>query len=177
MKDLFSEFDLRGFWHDYEYARTEYQDAPPTDDQVAYIESALGYSLPASYISLATRQNGGMPARESHPMSERTSWALDHVAVNGIFSIGRIKRYSLCGAAGSRFWIDEWGYPAIGVYFADCPSAGHDMFCLDYRDCGVTGEPKVVHVDQQSDFRITVVAANFESFARGLVESSAFRGQ
>jgi hypothetical protein len=39
----------------------------------------------------------------------------------------------LGGTFGSRFWIEEWGYADIGVYFADCPSAGHDMLCLDYR--------------------------------------------
>ena len=49
----------------------------------------------------------------------------------------------------SQFWIDEWGHPPIGIYFADCPSAGHDMIALDYRDCGKSGEPCVVHVDQE----------------------------
>lgn len=101
-------------------------------------------------------------------MSESTSWADDHVAITGVFSIGSEKCNSLCGAQGSRFWIDHWGYPAIGIYFADCPSAGHDMFCLDYRGCGHTGEPEVVHVDQERDYRITRVAPDFESFVRGL---------
>ncbi|MCV7371896.1 hypothetical protein H5P33_04090 [Mycolicibacterium arabiense] len=39
---------------------------------------------------------------------------------------------------------------------------------LDYRDCGPTGEPKVVHVDQEFDHRITPVAVDFASFIRGL---------
>ena len=47
------------------------------------------------------------------------------------------------------FWIEEWDDPAIGIYFADCPLAGHDMFCLHYRDCGAGAESKVVHVDQK----------------------------
>jgi hypothetical protein len=31
---------------------------------------------------------------------------------------------------GSRFWIEVWGYPELGVYFGDCPSAGHDMIAM-----------------------------------------------
>jgi hypothetical protein len=70
--------------------------------------------------------------------------------------------------------IEEWGYPPIGIYFADCPSAGHDMICLDYRECGIEGEPQVVHVDQEFDYKITFVAPNFESFVRGLENKDAF---
>lgn len=60
------------------------------------------------------------------------------------------------------------------VYFADCPSGGHDMLCLDYRACGPSGEPSVVHVDQELDYQITFVAPSFEAFIRGLQEEDAF---
>ena len=78
------------------------------------------------------------------------------------------------GECGSQFWIAMWGYPPIGVYFADCPSAGHDMMCLDYRDCGLEGEPRVVHVDQESDYKVTFVADSFEAFICGLQGDDAF---
>ena len=70
--------------------------------------------------------------------------------------------------------IDEWGYPEIGVYICDCPSAGHDMIALDYRKCGKNGEPEVVHVDQESDYKITFLAVNFEQFIMSLKHDEAY---
>lgn len=70
--------------------------------------------------------------------------------------------------------IDEWGYPEIGIYFGDCPSAGHDMICLDYRKNGANGEPHVVHVDQEADYRITFLAENFAEFINGLISEDEF---
>jgi len=71
-------------------------------------------------------------------------------------------------------WLDEWGYPDIGVYFADTPSAGHDMIALDYRACGRDGEPAVVHVDQEVGYVVTPLAPTFEDFIAGLVGEEAF---
>jgi hypothetical protein len=170
----YANFDLGNFWESSDYATREYVDAPPTRETVASTEIALGYKLPAAYIALAANQNGGTPRNTVHRTASRTSWASDHIAITGIFSIGNKKRYSLCGEFGSRFHIEEWGYPDIGIYFADCPSAGHDMLCLDYRSCGPRGEPAVVHVDQELDYTITFVASVFESFIRGLEDPGAF---
>lgn len=161
-------FDFSAFWEQSDYADREYVDEPPTHSLVAAVEVELGYRLPAAYVVLAAYQNGGVPVCTAHYTSEPTSWASDHIAISGIYSIGNAKPRSLCGAFDSKFWIAEWGYPDIGVYFADCPSAGHDMLCLDYRSCGPNGEPTVVHVDQGCDYKITFVAKNFESFVRGL---------
>ena len=60
----------------------------------------------------------------------------------------------------------------LGVFFADCPSGGHDMLCLDYRACGPQGAPTVVHVDREHDFAVTLVALHFESFIRGLQDAA-----
>lgn len=171
---MFDDFDLRDFWEPSDYADKEYVDNPLTSEKVALVERELGYKLPASFIALANSQNGGLPKRTSHRTATPTSWAKDHIAVTGIFSIGNAKRHSLCGKVGSEFWVEEWGYPPIGVYFADCPSAGHDMLCLDYRNCGAQGESSVVHVDQECDYKITLVAPNFEAFIRGLEHDEAF---
>lgn len=174
MKKVFTDFDIEQFWEPSEYAMKEYVGAPLTDVAVAAVERELGYKLPASYLELMMFQNGGIPRRTNHRTKEPTSWSDDHVAITGIYSIGSEKPCSLCGAVGSRFWVEEWGYPDIGVYFADCPSAGHDMICLDYRACGSTGEPQIVHIDQEWDYKIVFVAENFEAFIRGLEDDSAF---
>jgi len=141
---------------------------------VRAVEKQIGYKLPASYIEFMKFQNGGIPRRKNYRTQERTTWAQDHIAIAGIYSVGSEKAKSLCGQFSSQFWINEWGYPPIGVYFADCPSAGHDMLCLDYSACGPRGEPRVVHIDQERDYKVLVVAPDFESFIRGLEDDSAF---
>jgi hypothetical protein len=150
------------------WARDDYVSDAPSEESILEVERALGYRLPDAYVELASHQNGGIPTKTSHRAAGPTTWAEDHVAITGIFAIGRDRMCSLCGHSGSQFWIEEWGYPAIGVYFADTPSAGHDMLCLDYRECGPAGEPRVVHVDQERRFEVTLVAESFEAFIRGL---------
>jgi hypothetical protein len=171
---VFDDLFLACFWKKSDYADDTYVDLPLTPKRLALVERQLKFKLPPSYVDLMRLQNGGIPQRTNHRTRERTSWAEDHVAITGISAIGSSKRYSLLGEAGSQFWIDEWGYPPIGVYFADCPSAGHDMLCLDYRQCGPEGEPTVVHIDQELGYKITFVAPSFEAFARGLEDDEDF---
>lgn len=174
MVKVFSDFDMTDFWEPSDYALKEYVGPPLDEATVRAVEQSLGYRLPASYIELMRSQNGGIPRRRNHRTRERTSWALDHITITGLYSIGSERPCSLCGELSGQFWIEEWGYPPIGVYFADCPSAGHDMMCLDYSACGPTGEPRVVHIDQEWDYRLVVVAETFELFIRGLEDDAAF---
>ena len=170
----FEGFNLTNFWDDNWYALKEYVSEPPSDELIASVEEELGYKLPAAYIWLMKQHNGGIPVNTCYPCDEPTCWAEDHVAITGMFGIGREKSCSLCGELGSQFMIDEWEYPAIGVAICDCPSAGHDMIFLDYRACGPQGEPAVVHVDQENDYKITHLADSFEEFIRGLEHESLY---
>ncbi|WP_306353909.1 SMI1/KNR4 family protein [Flavobacterium sp. '19STA2R22 D10 B1'] len=174
MSTYFKDFDFSEFWDDNSYALNEYLEEAPTDEMIASIEKELGYKLPASYIELMKMHNGGIPVSTSFPTEESTSWAEDHIAICGISGIGKTKTYSLGGVHGSRFWIEQWEYPDYGVYICDCPSAGHDMILLDYRKYGKNGEPQVVHVDQENDYKITFLAENFEAFIRGLIPEDDF---
>lgn len=171
----FEGFDLSDFWEEPgDCARKNYIEPPPTAEVIRQVEKELGYKLPESYIALMQVQNGGFSKKAAFPTSTPTSWADDHIAIEGFLSIGWDKTYSLCGRLGSRFMMEEWGYPDIGIAICDCPSAGHDMVFLDYRECGPQGEPKVVHIDQEDDYYITPLADSFEEFIRGLVDEEDY---
>jgi hypothetical protein len=173
-KKYLEKVDLDNFWEISEYAVENYTEDELTSDIIDYVQSELGYKLPDSYIALMKTCNGGIPNKTCFPTNSATSWAEDHVAITGISGIGKNKTYSLCGDLGSQFMIDEWEYPKIGVVICDCPSAGHDVIMLDYRKCGIDGEPEVVHVDQSYDYKITFLAKNFEDFINGLIDEEQF---
>jgi hypothetical protein len=168
----FKDFDFSDFWDYDDYALEYYEEKWPTDEIIASVEEELGYKLPASYIELMRIRNGGMPRKTAFLCEAEDD---EVFLITGIFGIGREKDNSLCGEMGSQFWMEEWGYPDIGVYICDTPSAGHDMILLDYRECGPTGEPKVSHVDQESgDYPITVLASDFETFIKGLKDEEDY---
>ena len=158
---MFENFDLSVFWHDSEYALKEYVGENPTDEYIKSVEDELGYKLPESYKYLIKQHNGGMPHKTAFPTSVPTTWAKDHIVIEGIFGIDKKLDNSVCGELGTEFWIDEWDYPAIGVVICDTPSAGH-------------GEPKVVYVEQENDYRIVPLADSFEEFIKGLVSEDNF---
>ena len=165
---MFDESFLREFWEDSDYGRS-YAGPSLTEERVRTVEAELGFRLPAAYVELMKSQNGGIPTRDCFPTDQPTSWAEDHVAITGIYGIGREPANTLLGKLGSVFMQEEWGYPTWGICICTCPSAGHDMIMLDYRVCGPQGEPSVVHVDQESNYRVTPLAGDFEAFVRGLV--------
>ena len=170
----FIGFDLKSFWSDSEYAKKEYQSAPFDRELIRTLEEELGFKLPDSYIQLMAVQNGGIPVNDCFPTAVPTGWAPDHAAISGIYGIGYEKACSLGGEFGSRFWIEDWNYPDIGIAICDTPTAGHDMIFLDYRACGPKGNPAVVHIDQEDEYAITPLAPDFESFIRGLVHADVF---
>ncbi|MCC8154337.1 MAG: SMI1/KNR4 family protein [Tannerellaceae bacterium] len=166
--NYFKGLDLMNFWEDNEYAKSEYQSEPFTDEFVREVEEELGYKLPGSYIELMKCRNGGIPLRCSHP-TEPHAWSDTHITIEGILGIGREKPKSLLGSAGSKFRQDEQDFPAWGVCICDALTGVDEVAMLDYRDCGRAGEPEVVFVNKHEDFEITFVAENFESFIRGLI--------
>mmetsp|Transcript_5339 Transcript_5339/g.7499 ORF Transcript_5339/g.7499 Transcript_5339/m.7499 type:complete len:232 (+) Transcript_5339:86-781(+) len=160
---FFAGVDLSKFWDD----ESGEPEEPPSDEKIKSVEEELGYKLPASYVALMKLHNGGYPKNKCFPTNQKNSWSHNHVAMESFFSIDSL-------VDEQENWIQEWQYPATGVYICDCPSGGHDLIMLDYADCGKNGEPKVVHVDQEFDYKKITLADNFEAFVRGLQPSSAF---
>lgn len=158
----FAGFDFAYFWNNDPYYKAK--EAPaPTEAAIAAAEDKLGYRLPDSYKYLVTQvKNGGAPVKTYHLKGD---YVCQVAYIYGVHDDGLPK--------WQANWLDEWGYPDRGIYFADCPSGGHDMLLLDYQDCGKNGEPKVCHVDQEGNFEVTFVANTFEAFVRGLVDEQA----
>ncbi|WP_370800537.1 SMI1/KNR4 family protein [Veillonella parvula] len=157
------DFNWTGFWNDCDYAFESYIGKSVTDKDIVDAEAALGYTLPAAYIELLKNHNGGVVNKNCFINDDD-----DCVYITGIYGIDRDKKYSLLGEMGNEFWISKVKYPPIGIVVADTISGGHDMIFLDYRECGPTGEPKVVRVDQECDYSMTPLADNFGDFIKNL---------
>lgn len=164
----YTDPDVLSFWNDSAPAAEKYVSSPPTDDVIESVEEALVFKLPASYVNMMKLHNGGIPHNRYFPLGETTAEGKDAIEISGILGIGREKKKSLGGSLGSRFMIETGGYPEVGVVICDCPSES-EVVMLDYRSSGNDGEPEVIHVDKEQDYKITRLAVNFEAFISGLV--------
>lgn len=121
---------------------------PLSDELIAEIEKQLGFKLPEVYIQLCKLQNGGEPKNRK---------------IKGFSSLDNIYPIDLSLVELNDNLSDHCNYPRIGIYFASTVN-GHSSFGLDYRACGRRGEPVVVNVDDEFDYRIAPVAKNMKEF-------------
>ena len=150
---------------------SSYIGKPVTDADITNAEQELGYKLPESYKNLIKQQNGGLLNRCICPTSDNTSWASDHAEISSLFGIDKNKE----SIFETKSYQTEWGYPDIGLVIGNTPTAGHTMVFLDYRECGHDGEPSVVIVDQEDDYKTTTLANNFNEFINKLVTRDEFK--
>lgn len=140
--------------------------APPaTPAMIARAEKAVGVALPEALKAALLVQNGG-PIR-------RSSFKLKPAAAKQY----GLKLYSLstlpsAAAAGQESVVAltklaRKGELPKGLIPLD--GDGHAWCCLDYRECGPKGEPRVAHVDleQERDF---TVARSFGELLKGLFQ-------
>jgi len=174
IRSSLQDTDTGNFWDNNEHALREYVSKPITDELISSVEEQLVFKLPASYIQLMKLHNGGIPRNTRYSIGS-TVHGQNHIVISGFFGIGRDKKKSLCGELGSRYMIENFGYPEIGVVICDCPATG-DAVMLDYRPAGNDGEPEVVYVDRVNDNKLIKLADNFESFIQGLMKAENTEG-
>lgn len=129
-------YDVNQFWMssssssiDIHYLHAEYENPTLTSEMITSIEASVGYKLPAFYIRLCSIQNGGLPNRREYRL-ENVPYKF---SLRGIFGIGYAEG-GIAGEWGTKYLVESFDYPDIGIYFADSHTAGQDMFCFDYRD-------------------------------------------
>lgn len=174
---MFKYVDFNNFWDETAYVSDRYCEPLPTERTIAEVETALDIKLPKSYIFFMSLKNGGIPKKNACPCESPTYWSTDHIAIASFLAIGKQTDYSLLGKFGHKFMVDAWGYPDIGLAICTCPSGGHDMVFLDYRHCGrhmEKGEPAVVYVEQEADYKISFLAPNFEEFIKLLRSEDSY---
>lgn len=165
-----TDVDFEGFWHDTRESERRHVSAAPDYRIIRDVEQELGYKLPASYIELMKQHNGGLVNRGWFPIRPDAHDFGDFIQITDILGIGRETPYSLCGRFGSRYLTEGWRHNAdIGVAICNTIKPGRALVFLDYRKCGVNGEPEVLYSDVDTGEEKTI-ARDFESFLRGLCD-------
>lgn len=157
------------FWYKSENSTSDIAKAA-TDEDIMAAEKELGYKLPKAYKALIKQHNGGRLNRCICPTSSKTSWANDHAEISTLFGIDKNKP----SIFATKFYQDEWGYPNIGLAIGSTPTDGHTMVFLDYSKCGHDGEPSVVDVDQEDNYKTSVLANDFGEFINKLITRDEF---
>jgi hypothetical protein len=149
--------------------RSNYYNHPPlTDEMVAVAERQLGVKLPVEYVALLRIQNGGYTHGFGFPMTQRTTWAEDHVPLNdlaGIVTDPAIRTAQ--NILDTAYMTEEWGLPPGQVLLT---GDGHWWITLDYRNGDV---PSVAWIDVECGEDVQV-ASSFAVFLDGLRPNSEF---
>ncbi|MGL5405763.1 MAG: SMI1/KNR4 family protein [Propionibacteriaceae bacterium] len=129
-----------------------------TDADVTLAEEKIGFKLPYSYRRLLVdSQNGGSPNEPTVYSRFPTGWSEDHFVVTQINGLGG--EMGIDGEYGSAYMVEEWGYPHVGLVFAQLDDP-EEALMFDYRGTG--SEPTVAYVN--SDGESWVIAESFDAF-------------
>lgn len=140
-----------------------YLQPPLTDAAIEAAEAYLGIRLPVAYIEALKVQNGGYIDRTLHPSG--------HAAVDWIAGIGpRFPSLLRKDWSAVVEYMAEEGLttPARIDDLVPFCGDGHYYYCLDYRESGPRGEPRVTYIDVESFDVDEVVARDFGTFLREL---------
>lgn len=146
-----------------------YSHPPLTEDMIIAAEKSLNVKLPGLFIELLKIQNGGYTRGYAFPMTEKTTWAENHVPLLELFGIVTDEDI-LTGQniLDSEYIANEWGLPEKQILLAG--DDGHWWITLDYRKGSI---PSVLWIDVECNEDIHI-ASSFEEFISGLVSVDAF---
>lgn len=152
--------------------RSNYYNHPPlTDEMVVVAEWELKVKLPPEYIALLRLQNGGYTHGFGFPMTQRTTWAEDHVPLNALAGIVTDRSIRTAqNILDTPYLTEEWGLSSRQVLLN---GDGHWWITLDYRHGAV---PSVAWIDVECDEDVQV-APSFAKFLEGLRLRSEFKGE
>ena len=162
----FDNFDWDAFWYNDSNKLPHFKGGTLKEEDIKHVEEEFGYRLPDSYIELLKSQNGGAPFYTLCYYEEDEEFI--PVYLTAIYGVDSKLDYSICGDSGAKMIYEKWGYPDIGLPIAFTINDGHEMVFLDYSDCGSKGEPKVVLIDRENNYKKTLLAENFEAFIKSL---------
>lgn len=148
---------LENFWRS-----MSYNHPPLTDEMIVEAERRLDVKLPSEYLALLRIQNGGNTHGFGYPMTQRTSWADDHIPLYDLFGIVTDPEVRTAhNLLDTEYLTEEWGLPPRQALLT---GEGHWWITLDYRR---GAEPVVtwLNVDRGQDFE---VAPSFASFLANL---------
>lgn len=145
-----------------------YNNPSLTNKIIEKAEKKLGVKLPDSFLYLLKIQNGGYTKGFAFPMTEKTTWAENHVPLTELFGIV-LEKNSNSGhnIMQTEYLIKEWGLPEKQVLLS---GDGHWWITLDYRQ---SENPSVRWIDLECNEDIHI-ADSFEDFINGLVSENEF---
>jgi hypothetical protein len=148
----------KSFWSD-----NYYNHPPLTDEMIRVAESSLGIKLPQLYLELLKIQNGGYTQGFVYPMTQRTTWADNHVPLSELFGIVTDEGIRTAqNILDSHYMIEEWGLPEMQVLLN---GDGHWWITLDYRN---KDNPSIKWIDVECNEEVHI-ADSFEQFFEGLI--------
>ena len=158
------------FWDNSSTYGRKFIGRPVSDDDITSVEDELNVQLPPEYKELIKQQNGGIVNRCIFPCGYKTGWSDDHIEITDILGIDKNKP----SIFGTKYLQSEWGYPEGYLNIANTPVSGHLEVLLDYREAGPNADPPVVSIDQEDNYKVTLLAESFGDFIRNLITKDEF---
>lgn len=150
------------------------QSGPATRAMISRTEKALNIKLPGAYRAVMRVRNGGTLHLSTFKLARRPPrlWSsLRTYHVDGL--PGMCPQPMHCLLCSTRAHRRSYGLPR-GLFVLTSGDRGHWCCCLDYRKCGPSGEPSVMHISLEEGYEFEV-ASSFAELLAGLHRTSEQR--